>query len=173
MKKVIIAISISCLISLSAFAQSSKLKYYGDVEMGDQILISNGWKGNAISLNTTHGCSFINNTLIAGIGVGYMYSLTNEDSFLPLYLEGKYRFTDEYHTLFVPFVSLRFGGQLDLSRVDNAFTVSPAIGCEISNLFIRAGFQFIDGGTQVDNGRIYYNDNYHYYSVVFSVGVHF
>lgn len=174
MKKLALLSSLMLMLVFpNAFAQDKKTAYAGNVEFSYLKNISEGQSGKALSLTTTQGAAFLNKRLQVGVGTGYMISATNDDSLIPAFADVKYRFlNDSKRHAFTPFVMLRGGGLFDLSRVDNAWFLLPCVGFEVFNFFIKAGYQYTDGYSQVKGERIE-NVDYSFHSVTFSVGINF
>lgn len=151
--------------------KTSVINYRGEICLGDCQSISHKANGNGILAESTNGI-LIKDKFFTGIQTGYMYSLTNSDSFLTAGIDNKYMITNKSNTV-VPFAALRLGGIFNVNKVDNALLVSPAIGLEISHFVVRFAYQYFNGYTQIkENGRIT-NDSYHINSVCVSLGVTF
>ena len=171
-KKVILFLlfQIVCWTSYSQ-DKSRAISYFGEISFGDCQSISSEVKGNGLLAESTNGI-LIKNKYFTGIQIGYMYSLTNSYSFLSAGVDNKYKITNNSNKI-VPFAALRIGGMFNVNKVDNAFTIAPAIGLEISNFVIRFAYQYLNGYSQVrENGKIT-NAPYHINSVCISLGVTF
>ena len=168
------AVLLSILLLIICWAGYSQDKpkttaYRGEISLGDCQSISPKVKGNGVLAESINGI-LIKDKYFTGIQVGYMYSLTNSYSFLTAGIDNKYFITNKSNSI-VPFAALRLGGVFNVNKVDNAITISPAIGLEIHNFVIRLAYQYSNGYSQIkENGRIT-NTPYHINSVCVSLGL--
>lgn len=110
MKRLLIIVSMLCLISGIAMAQGGTAKYRGDVEFN---LGNSQFLTFLEEVTTSHGIVF-NDHFFAGVGVGIGLVTTFDEFFdayyLPIFIDANYTF-DQYSRI-RPYVGGRFGAAL-------------------------------------------------------------
>lgn len=171
--KVVLLSILLLIICRTGYSQEKPktIAYRGEISLGDCQSVSPKVKGNGVLAESINGI-LIKDKYFTGIQVGYMYSLTNSYSFLTAGIDNKYLITNKSNNI-APYAALRLGGIFNVNKVDNAITISPAIGLEIRNFVIRFAYQYYNGYSQIkENGRIT-NTPYHINSVCVSLGLTF
>ena len=173
MKRIVVLLILSAISGIMS-AQGrleNETQYNGDVSISGSTIVQKGTNGYAVAVETTHGIRF-NKAIYLGAGTGLMWSFTNVEPFLPLFAEGRYYLGDSD---IKPFLSLRLGGQFCLERLENAFIISPSIGLSIHSFYVKFGYQFNAGVTEVIEviTNNYISSNYKFNSINLTLGYSF
>lgn len=173
MKRVIVFLALFaiCGIMSAQDKSSNKIQYKGDVGLSGSAIVQKGTKGYAVAAETTHGVIF-NEDIFLGAGTGLMWSFTNVEPFLPIFAEGRYYFGESH---IKPLMSLRLGGQFCLDRLDNAFVLSPSVGLSVHSFYVKLGYLFNAGVTEVKEAitNHYISQTYKFNSINLSLGYSF
>lgn len=154
MKRILIVFML-LLTATGLFAQNKNVRYSGDLELSDTKILSSGYSGYGVSIMTSHGVELFKGRFFAGIGTGYIWSPSNNDSFIPAYLNLKYRiFNESKDHSFTPFCGVRTGLDVCITDTDISYFLTPLMGIEIYNVQFAIGFQYNNGSREIRTERI-------------------
>ena len=135
--------------------------YVGSI--GLEISAPGAYGSTGVGVVTTHGM-MVKPTIFAGVGVGYLHSVSHGQGVVPIFAEGRFYFPSQYMRRIYPHVGARLGAQVG---TEGGAGVYSQIACGIRIPFsdrlalnVEVGPQYAGKYERVGNGQVTYNAPY-------------
>lgn len=132
--------------------------YVGSI--GLEVSAPGAYGSTGLGVVTTHGL-MVNPTIFAGVGVGYLHSVSNGQGVVPVFAEGRFYFPSRYMRRIYPHVGVRLGAQLGTEGGAGLYSqVACGIRIPFSErlaLNVEVGPQYAGKYERAEKGQVTYN----------------